>query len=100
MATTPAVLYRGAAATSSATLYTVPASTTAIVTNILVTNTAGTAATFTITLDGTVIIPAASIAANSTALFDMKQVLATTKLIAGFASATTVNFSISGVLLV
>ena len=100
MATTPAVLYRGAAATSSATLYTVPASTTAIVTNILVTNTAGTAATFTITLDGTVVIPAASIAANSTALFDMKQVLATTKLIAGFASATTVSFSISGVLLV
>jgi|APCry1669189883_1035261.scaffolds.fasta_scaffold00750_9 hypothetical protein len=100
MATTPAVLYRGAAATSSATLYTVPASTTAIVTNILVANTAGTAATFTITLDGTVVIPAASIAANSTALFDMKQVLATTKLIAGFASATTVNFSISGVLLV
>jgi len=100
MATTPAVLYRGAAATSSATLYTVPASTTAIVTNILVANTAGTAATFTISLDGTVIIPAASIAANSTALFDMKQVLATTKLIAGFASATTVSFSISGVLLV
>ena len=100
MATTPKVLYRGAAATSSTTLYTVPASTTAIVTNILVTNTAGTAATFTITLDGTVVIPAASIAANSTALFDMKQVLATTKLIAGFASATTVNFSISGVLLV
>ena len=100
MATTPAVLYRGAAATSSATLYTVPASTTAIVTNILVANTDGTAATFTISLDGTVIIPAASIAANSTALFDMKQVLATTKLIAGFASATTVSFSISGVLLV
>jgi hypothetical protein len=100
MSTTPAVLYRGAAATSSATLYTVPASTTAIVTNILVTNTAGTAATFTISFDGTVVIPAASIAANSTALFDMKQVLATTKLIAGFASATTVNFSISGVLLV
>ena len=100
MATTPKVLYRGAAATSSATLYTVPASTTAIVTNILVTNTAGTAATFTISLNGTVIIPAASIAANSTALFDMKQVVTTGQLIAGFASAVTVNFSISGVLLV
>ena len=100
MATTPAVLYRGAASTSSATLYTVPASTTAIVTNILVTNTAGTAATFTISLNGTVIIPAASIAANSTALFDIKQVVTTGQLIAGFASATTVNFSISGVTLV
>jgi len=100
MATTPAVLYRGAAATSSTTLYTVPASTTAIVTNILVTNTAATAATFTISLNGTVIIPASSLAANSTALFDMKQVVTTGQLIAGFASAVTVNFSLSGVLLV
>ena len=100
MSTTPAVLYRGAAATSSTTLYTVPASTTAIVTNILVTNTAGTAATFTISLNGTVVIPAASIAANSTALFDIKQVVTTGQLIAGFASAITVNFSISGVTLV
>jgi len=100
MATTPAVLYRGAAATSSTTLYTVPASTTAIVTNIVVANTAGTAATFTISLNGTVIIPAASIAANTTVFFDLKQVLTTGQLIAGFASATTVNFSISGVALV
>jgi hypothetical protein len=33
-------------------------------------------------------------------LFDMKQVLTTTQVIAGFASTTTVNFSISGVALV
>jgi hypothetical protein len=38
-----------------------------------------------------------SLAANSTAFFDVKQVLATTKIIAGYASATTVNFHISGV---
>lgn len=100
MATTPKVLTRAAAATSSATLYTVPASTTTIVTNIAVTNTAGTAATFTIALDSVVLIPAASVAANSTAFFDIKQVLATTKTITGFASATTVNFHISGVELV
>ena len=100
MATTPAVLYRGAAATSSATLYTVPASTTAIVTDILVSNTAATAATFTISLNGTAIIPATPISANSTALFSMKQVVTTGQLIAGFASATTINFSISGVTLV
>jgi len=98
MATTPAVLYRGAAATSSTTLYTT-STTTTIVTNIAVTNTAASSATFTITLDGTVLIPAASIAANSTAFFDVKQVLASGKIIAGFASATTVNFHISGVTL-
>ena len=100
MATTPKALARAAAATSSATLYTVPASTTTIVTNIAVTNTAGASATFTVALDGVVLIPAASIAANSTAFFDLKQVLATTKTITGFASATTVNFHISGVELV
>jgi len=38
-----------------------------------------------------------AIAANSTATFDLKQVLATTKIIAGFASAITVAFHISGV---
>ena len=98
MATTPAVLYRGAAATSSTTLYTT-STTTTIVTNIAVTNTAASPATFTITLNGTVLIPAASLAANSTAFFDVKQVLGNGQIIAGFASATTVNFHISGVTL-
>jgi len=97
MATLSKALFRGAAATSSTTLYTVPASTTTVVTNIVVTNTAATAATFTITLDGVDLFKDAAIAANSTAGFDIKQVLATTKIIAGLASATTVRFHISGV---
>jgi hypothetical protein len=37
------------------------------------------------------------LAANSTAMFDLKQVLATTQTITGLASATSVNFHISGV---
>lgn len=97
MAATIKALYRGAAATSNATLYTVPAGTTATITNIVVTNTAGTAANFTISLDGVVLVPAVSVAANSFATFDIKQALGATKLIEGFASATTVNFHISGV---
>lgn len=95
--TTSKVLARTAAATSSATLYTVPASTTTVVTNIVVTNTAGTAGTFTLSLDGVSMFTTTAIAANTTAMFDIKQVLATTKTITGFASATTVNFHISGV---
>ena len=59
--------------------------------------TAASAATFTITMDGVAVISGASIAANSSAFFDLKQVLATTKIIAGLASAVTVNFHISGV---
>lgn len=97
MATLSKALSRTAAATSSATLYTVPASTTTIVTNIVVSNSAATAATFTITLDGVDLFKTVSLAANTTAMFDLKQTLATTKIIAGFASATTVNFHISGV---
>jgi hypothetical protein len=38
-----------------------------------------------------------AIAANTTVYIDCKQVLATTKTIKGFASATTVDFHISGV---
>ena len=97
MATTSKVLARTAAATSSTTLYTVPSSTTAIVTNIVVTNSASTAATFTITLDSVDLFKDVALAANSTAMFDLKQALATTKIIAGLASATTVKFHISGV---
>jgi hypothetical protein len=97
MATTSKALARTAAATSSTTLYTVPSSTTTIVTNIVVTNSAASAATFTITLDGVDLFKTVALAANSTAMFDLKQTLATTKIIAGFASATTVNFHISGV---
>ena len=97
MATTSKALARTAAATTTTTLYTVPSATTTVVTNIAVTNAATSAGTFTITLDGIDLITAASIAANSTAFFDVKQVLAATKVIAGFASATTVKFHISGV---
>ena len=97
MATTTKVLARTAAATTSTTLYTVPSATTAVITNIVVTNTAGTAATFTLTLDGVALFTTVALAANTTAMFDLKQVLATTKIIAGLASATSVNFHISGV---
>jgi hypothetical protein len=97
MATTSKVLARTAAATSSTTLYTVPASTTTVVTNIAVTNTAGSAGTFTLLLDDVSLHTTAAIAANTTAYIDCKQVLATTKTIKGLASATTINFHISGV---
>ena len=97
MATTTKALSRIASATTTTTLYTVPSATTTVVTNIVVTNSAASAGTFTITFDGVDLFKTCAIAANSTATFDLKQVLATTKIIAGFASATTVNFHISGV---
>jgi len=98
MAVTATSLFRGAAATSSTTLYTTTTST--VVTNIAVTNTATASATFTLTLNGTGILSGVTIPANSTAFFDLKQVLASSQIIAGYASATTVNFHVSGVLIV
>jgi hypothetical protein len=97
MATTSKALYRGAAATSNTTLYTVPSATTSIVTNIAVTNTAASAATFTLNLNGNALQSGSSVAANSTAYIDLKQTLSATQTISGSASATTVNFHISGV---
>lgn len=97
MATVTKALARTAAATTSTTLYTVPASTTAVVSNIVVTNSAASSATFTITFDGIDLFKDVTLAANTTAMFDIKQVLDTTKIIAGLASATTVRFHISGV---
>jgi hypothetical protein len=97
MATTSKVLARTAAALTNTTLYTVPSATTTIVTNIVVSNTAATAATFDLSLDGVQIFNDATIAANSSAFFDLKQVLVATDLIEGLASAVTVNFHISGV---
>lgn len=101
MATTSKVLFRGAAATSSTTLYTAPTTgTTAVITNIAVANTAAATGTFTINIDGVAVLSAVSLAANSTAVIDMKQVLPASnpaKTITGSASATTINFHISGV---
>jgi len=102
MATTTKVLARTAASlTTTTVLYTVPASTTTVVTNIAVTNTASTAGTFTLALGpsaGQIALhTTTAIAANSTAYIDLKQVLLATNTITGGASATTVNFHISGV---
>jgi hypothetical protein len=102
MATTTKALYRGAASTTTTTtLYTVPASTTTVVTNIAVTNTAGTAGTFTLamgTSGSTVALhTTTAIAANTTVYVDLKQVLTAAQLITGGASATTINFHISGI---
>jgi hypothetical protein len=97
MPTTTKALARTSAATSSATLYTVPSSTTTVITNIAVANTAGSAGTFTLLLDDVDLHTTTAIAANTTVYIDCKQVLATTKTIKGFASATTIDFHISGV---
>jgi hypothetical protein len=97
MATTSKALFRGAATTSSTTLYTVPSLTTTVVTDILVANTSGSAGTFTLALNGVSIGSAVAIGANDTTSIQLKQVIVATNTITGLASATSINFHISGV---
>jgi hypothetical protein len=97
MAVTSKVLARTAAATSSTTLYTVPSATTAVVTNIVICNPTTSAVTASVTLNAIDLLGSVSIAANSSAFFDLKQVLDATQIIAGLASSTSVDFHISGV---
>ena len=98
MATLTKALFRGAATTNTATtLYTVPSSTTTVVSNIAVTNTGSSSRTFALALGGVSLHNTSTLAANSTAYIDLKQVLVATNTITGGASATDVNFHISGV---
>jgi len=98
MANIAKALFRGAATTTTNTvLYTVPASTVTVVTNIVVVNTnLSAAASYTLALDSVSLFPGVSIPAGGVVTIDVKQALATTKTITGGASATTVNFHISG----
>ena len=101
MATTSKTLFRGAAATSSTTLYTVPTtSTTTVITDIVVANTASSSGTFELLIDDVVLAKTVTVGANDSTIIQLKQVIpanATPKTIKGLASATTINFHISGV---
>ena len=98
MATISKTLFRGAATTTTTTtLYTVPASTTAVVTSIIVTNTTGTAGTFTLGLGGTNLATTVTVGAFDSTVIDLKQPLTAAQTITGGASATTINFHIAGV---
>ena len=97
MAVTSKVLFRGAATTTSTTLYTTPATATAVVTNIGVTNTTTGAVTTSILFDDVAILSDVSVDANASIFIDLKQVVDASDTIKGTASTTAVNFHISGV---
>lgn len=96
MANTFKVLFRGAAATSSTTLYTTPAATTTLISSLVVTNTAASVATYSMSLNGVSIATTVPVPANDSIIIELKQVLSTGNILAGQASATTVNFHVSG----
>lgn len=97
MAATPTLFYRGSAATSSATLYTVPSSTTAVLTDIVVSNTSSSQQYVTMTVDGVNILPTVPISANTVITIQPKTVIPTGDIVAGYASSADVKFHVSGV---
>lgn len=97
MATVSKQMFIGAATAVRSTLYTVPSSTTSVVTEIAVSNTESTASNFTIYLNGVLFSAFSPINAYSTVILDIKQALTTGQTIEAFASNSTINFFISGV---
>ena len=96
MADASITLYRGAAATSNATLYTSPANMAVAITNIAIVNDTTSPATATINLATIPLVSSISLPANSTQFIDLDQVIYNGETITGSASTTAVDFHISG----
>ena len=104
MATTTKNLYRAnAPAVAGSPSYTVPSSTTTIITNVIVCNTDTVSRTFTIAIyntglaNGTNLFNQATIAAKTTTIIDLKQVLtAAQELYVTADAALVVSVSING----
>ena len=96
MADSTFTLFRGAAATSSTTLYTSPANMAVAVTNIAIVNDSASAVTATINLATFPLLGSVSVGANSTQFIDLDQIIYNGETITGSASTTTVDFHIAG----
>ena len=79
-------------------IYTVPTSTQAVVTNIIISNPTASAISVSVTLDQFAVAKQVSIAANQSTFIDLKQVLDATKRIFVLASVPQVDVQISGML--
>jgi len=99
---TPTLFYRGAATTTSSTVYTVPTSTSsystvAILTDIVISSTDPNQQTVTILVDGVVLVPSVPISSNSVLNFQFRTVMTTGKVITALAGSTNINLHISGI---
>lgn len=97
MPNTPARMARAALTTTSATLFTVPATTTSIVTEIIITNTTALDIPATVTIAGVSLVAATVVPGNGMLTMGLKQVMSTGEIIAGFAGQAGLNIFISGV---
>jgi hypothetical protein len=89
--------YRNNAPTSSTTLYTVPSSTTAVVTDIVLVNNAGSENNIILNFNGKPIIPTTYIPAYGMVNLSIKQVLNASETITATANSSNIVIHISGV---
>jgi hypothetical protein len=68
-----------------------------VVTDIVITNTATSSGTYELLLNDVVLAKTVTVGANDSTIIQLKQPLTATQTIKGLASATTINFHISGV---
>ena len=100
MATTVTRLKAGTAGTSDGSPYAIPASNTAIVTNIILSNKTAATRTVTITMGGYSFCTGLQVPANGTVNFDARTVLNAAETITVVADvAASVDYLISGVLI-
>ena len=92
----PKVLYRNAVPTSTTTLYTAPALGSAVVTNIVLSNTSSSPVNVTVNLDTIAIVPNIAIAAGGIYTMDIRQALNANGTLSAIASATGLNIHASG----
>ena len=89
-------IFRGAAATSSTTLYTSPTNVATGISNIAIVNDSASAVTATINLATIPLIGSMSVPANSTQFIDLDQIIYNGETITGSASTSSVDFHIAG----
>ena len=89
-------LFRGAAATSSTTLYTSPTNIAVCVTNIAICNDSGSSVTASLSLGGVPLISSLTVAANTTTYLTPDQIIYNGEVIDGSSSVTTTDFHIAG----
>jgi hypothetical protein len=96
MADSTFTLFRGAAATSSTTLYTSPANMAVCITNIAICNDSAGSLTASLSLGGVPLFTSLAVAANTTTYLVPDQIIYNGEVIAGSSSVTTTDFHIAG----
>ncbi|AWY07586.1 hypothetical protein SEA_YOSIF_22 [Streptomyces phage Yosif] len=97
MAPVPKRFFRGSAPTTQTAVYVVPTGAQGIITNIVVTNSATTAASILIRIGAIAIVPNTPIPANGVFTLDISQVMQEGTMVDVQGSSTALGVHISGV---